>query len=168
MKRTDSKNITGRLRHILSRHKPERVELIRILQEAQDEFGYLPREAMLEAANFTQVPAASVYGTATFYNRFRFTPLGRHPVKACMGTACHMVGGALVLDALERELGIKVGDITHDGEFSLDRVACIGCCFLAPVVTVGADIHPKMTPFKVEEVLAGLKERESRATPHDG
>jgi NADH-quinone oxidoreductase subunit E len=123
---------------------------------------------MLEAANFTQVPAASVYGTATFYNRFRFTPLGRHPVKACMGTACHMVGGALVLDALERELGIKVGDITHDGEFSLDRVACIGCCFLAPVVTVGEDIHPKMTPFKVEEVLAGLKEREPRETPHDG
>jgi NADH-quinone oxidoreductase subunit E len=78
------------------------------------------------------------------------------------------VGGALVLDALERELGIKVGDITHDGEFSLDRVACIGCCFLAPVVTVGEDIHPKMTPFKVEEVLAGIKEREPRETPHDG
>jgi NADH-quinone oxidoreductase subunit E len=167
MKQTDSRSTTARLRHILSRHKPERVELIRILQEAEDEFGYLPREAMLEAANFTQIPAASVYGTATFYNRFRFTPLGRHPVKACMGTACHMVGGALVLDALERELDIKVGGITHDGEFSLDRVACIGCCFLAPVVTVGENIHPRMTPFKVEEVLAGLKEREPRETPHD-
>jgi NADH-quinone oxidoreductase subunit E len=79
-----------------------------------------------------------------------------------------MAGGALVSDALERELGIKVGDITHDGKFSLDRVACIGCCFLAPVVVVGEDIHPKMTPFKVEEVLAELKERESRKPPHNG
>lgn len=162
MKHTDSRKITERISHILACHRPERVELIPILQEIEEEFGYLPREAMLEAAHFTQTPASSVYGTATFYNRFRFTPLGRHPIKACMGTACHMVGGALVLDALERELDIKVGGITRDGEFSLDRVACIGCCFLAPVVVVGEDIHPKMTPFKVEEVLAELKERESR------
>jgi NADH-quinone oxidoreductase subunit E len=75
-----------------------------------------------------------------------------------------MQGGALVSEALERELGIKVGDITHDGEFSLDRVACIGCCVLAPVIVVGEDIHPRMTPFKVEEVLVQLKEREAPET----
>ena len=166
MKHTSSKKSTERLSHILSHHKPERFELIPILQEVEEEFGYLPREAMLEAANFTQIPASDVFGIATFYNRFRFTPLGKHPVKACMGTACHMVGGALVLDALERELGVKVGDITHDGEFSLDRVACIGCCFLAPVVVIGEDIHPRVTPFKVEEILAGLKERDAGKTAH--
>jgi NADH-quinone oxidoreductase subunit E len=166
MKHTSSKKTTERLSHILAGHRPERVELIPILQEVEEEFGYLPREAMLEAANFTQIPASAVFGIATFYNRFRFTPLGKHPVKACMGTACHMQGGSLVSEALERELGIKVGDITHDGEFSLDRVACIGCCVLAPVVVVGEDIYPRMTSFKVEEILAELKEREASKTTH--
>ena len=164
MKETSSRKIADQLRQILSGHRPERVELIRILQEVEEKFGYLPREAMLEVANFTQIPASAVYGVATFYNRFRFTPLGRHPVKACLGTACHMQGGALVLEALERELEIKVSEITHDGEFSLDRVACIGCCVLAPVVVTGEDIHPRMTPFKVEEVLAKLKETEHQET----
>ena len=168
MRGTSSKKTTEKLRKILSAHRPERFELIRILQEVEEEFGYLPREAMLEAANFTQIPASAVYGIATFYNRFRLTPLGKHPVRACMGTACHMQGGALVSEALERELGIKVGDITHDGEFSLDRVACIGCCVLAPVVLVGEDIQPRMTPFKVEEVLAKLKEREAQKSSHKG
>ena len=168
MNGTSSKKTLERLRHILSGHRPERVEVIRILQEVEKEFGYLPREALLEAANFAQIPASAVYGIATFYNRFRFTPLGEHPVRACMGTACHMQGGALVLEALERELGIKVGDITHDGEFSLDRVACIGCCSLAPVIVVGEDIEPKMTPFKVEEVLAKLKEGEAQKPSQKG
>jgi NADH-quinone oxidoreductase subunit E len=97
------------------------------------------------------------FGVASFYNHFRFTPLGKHPVQMCMGTACHMVGGGLVLEALERTLDIKVGEITEDREFSLDRVACIGCCGLAPVMVIGEKIYPKMSPTKVDEALVNLK-----------
>jgi len=166
MTKTSPREITDQLRRILGRHKSERAELIRILRETEEQFGYLPREAMLEVANFLQMPAATVYGVATFYNRFRFTPLGRHPIRVCLGTACHMAGGPLVLEALERELDIEVGDITPDGEFSLDRVACVGCCVLAPVVVAGEDIHSRMTSFKVEEVLAKLKTGSPKEASH--
>jgi NADH-quinone oxidoreductase subunit E len=134
------------------------VELIHILEEVQERLGYLPKEALLEIADFVHTPASAIFGVATFYNRFRFTPIGRHPIRVCMGTACHLQGGSLVMEALERELEIKVGGVTPDEEFSLDRIACVGCCVLAPVIVIGRDVSPKMTPFKVEEVLAGLKE----------
>ena len=145
------------LRQILARYRGERSELIPLLQEVEGEFGYLPKEAMLEIASFLQIPKSAIYGVATFYNQFRFTPPGRHPIKLCMGTACHVKGGKLILEALERELEIKVGDTTPDGEFSLDRVACIGCCAMAPVMVVKEDIYPKMTNLKVEEILIGVK-----------
>ena len=159
MKTFTSKELVSELRQIMARHKPQRVSLVPMLQEVQKSFGYLPREAMLEVADYLQISSSSVYGVATFYNQFRLTPIGRNPVKVCMGTACHMRGGQLVLEALERELGIKVGELTSDGEYSLDRVACIGCCVLAPVVVIGEDIHPKLTPFKVEETLLEVKEK---------
>ena len=165
MTKTSPREITDKLRRILGRYKREKAELVRILRATEEQFGYLPREAMLEVANFLEIPAATVYGVATFYNRFRFTPLGRHPIKVCLGTACHMAGGPLVLEALERELDIKVGDITPDGEFSLDRVACVGCCVLAPVVVIGDDIHPKMSSFKIEEVLADVKAAGDKKSP---
>lgn len=145
------------IKPILSQHKPERAELVKVLQEVQQTLGYLPKEAMLEISSYMELPASAVYGVATFYNEFRFTPLGRTPIKVCLGTACHMRGGQLVLDALERELDIKVGGITPDGEYSIDRVACIGCCVLAPVAVFGEDIQSKLTPFRVEEVLANLR-----------
>jgi NADH-quinone oxidoreductase subunit E len=154
----DSAKIKEQLQEILARYRGERVELIIILEEVQDRLGYLPKETLLEIADFVHMSAASVFGVATFYNRFRFTPIGRHPIRVCMGTACHVAGGALVMEALERELEIKVGGVTPDEEFSLDRIACVGCCVLAPVIVVNREVSPKMTPFKVEEVLAGLKE----------
>jgi NADH-quinone oxidoreductase subunit E len=95
---------------------------------------------------------------ATFYNQFRFAPLGRCHSVVCMGTACHLAGGKLISDALERELGIKVGETAADGSFSLERVACIGCCMLAPVAVIKDRIYPKMTPFKVEEALVPYKQ----------
>ena len=112
---------------------------------------------MLAVAKFLEVPGCTVYSIATFYNQFRFTPLGKYPVKVCMGTACHMAGGMLVLEAMVRELDIEVGNITPDHEFSLDRVACIGCCALAPVVTIDDTVYPRMTPTRVEEVLVSMK-----------
>lgn len=145
------------LADILTLEKKDRHYLIHLLQEAQRKLGYLSQEAMLAVADFLKIPGSAVYSIATFYNQFRFTPLGKYPVKVCMGTACHLAGGPLVLDAMARELDIEVGDITPDHEFSLDRVACIGCCTLAPVVVIDDSIYPKMTPPKVEEVLVSIK-----------
>ena len=159
----DSAKVKDQLHEILARYRGERVELILILEEVQDRLGYLPKEALLEIADFVHMSAASVFGVATFYNRFRFTPIGRHAIRVCMGTACHVAGGALVMEALERELEIKVGGVTPDEEFSLDRIACVGCCVLAPVIVINREVSPKMTPFKVEEVLAGLKEPKEKA-----
>jgi len=162
----DSAKVREQLHEILARYRGERVELILILEEVQERLGYLPKEALLEIADFMHMPASAIYGVATFYNRFRFTPIGRHPIRICMGTACHLQGGALVMEALERELEIKVGGVTPDEEFSLDRIACVGCCVLAPVIVIDREVSPKMTPFKVEEVLAGLKEPEKAVEPN--
>jgi len=162
----DSAKVKEQLHETLARYRGERVELILILEEVQDRLGYLPKEALLEIADFVHMSAASVFGVATFYNRFRFTPIGRHAIRVCMGTACHVAGGSLVQEALERELEIKVGGVTPDEEFSLDRIACVGCCVLAPVIVINREVSPKMTPFKVEEVLAGLKEPQEAAGPN--
>ena len=143
---------------ILSSHKKEKRNLIPLLQEVQTRLGYLPRKAMQEIASFLEVPEVEVWGVATFYNQFRFIPLGKHHTMVCMGTACHLARGKLILEALERELDIKVGETAEDGNFSLERVACIGCCMLAPVIVIGDKIYPKMTPFKVEEALIPYRE----------
>lgn len=145
------------LAEILTPDRRDRRHLISILQEVQGEVGYISEEAMKAIAEFLEVPGSAVYSVATFYNQFRFTPLGRYPVKVCMGTACHLAGGSLVLEAMARELDIDVGSITPDQDFSLDRVACIGCCALAPVVAIGDSIYPRMTSPKVEEVLVSVK-----------
>ncbi len=145
------------LADILTADKKDRRYLISLLQRVQYKLGYLSNEAMLAIADFLEIPESTVYGVATFYNQYRFTPLGKHPVKVCVGTACHLAGGKLVLEAMARELDIEVGGITTDHEFSLDRVACVGCCALAPVVVVGDSVYPRMTPPKVEEVLVTVK-----------
>ena len=137
----------------LGRYRKEKKNLIPLLQEVQTSVGYLPRKVLQEIADFLKMSDVEVWGVATFYNRFRFIPLGKYHTVVCMGTACHLAGGRLILEALERELGIKVGETAKDGNFSLERVACIGCCMLAPVAVIGDKIHPKMTPFKVEEAL---------------
>jgi NADH-quinone oxidoreductase subunit E len=138
---------------ILSSYKKEKKNLIPLLQEVQKDLGYLPGKALQEIADFLEMPAVDVWGVATFYNQFRFVPLGKYHIQACMGTACHLAGGKPILEALERELSIRVGETDKEGNFSLERVACIGCCMLAPVIVIKDKIYPKMTPFKAEEVL---------------
>lgn len=145
--------LTERLIQLFSSYSRDRRNVIALLQAVQKEFSYLPKEAMQGIAHFLEVPEVEVYGVATFYNQFRLAPLGKHHVRVCMGTACHLAGGKLVSEALERQLDIKVGETTQNKEFSLERVACVGCCMLAPVVLIGEDVHPKMTPFKAEEAL---------------
>lgn len=148
---------------MLAQCEPDRSQLIPILQKVQETFGYLPEVAINDVGSFLGMTSVQIYGVATFYNHFRYIPLGKHPVQMCMGTACHMVGGGLVLEALERALDVEVGGITEDKQFSLDRVACIGCCGLAPVMVIGEKIFPKMTSTKVDEVLVNLKMEEEEA-----
>ena len=145
------------LAKILTQDRKERRYLISLLQGVQQALGYVSKEAMLKIADFLDIPASAVYGVATFYNQFRFTPLGKHPVNVCMGTACHMAGGQLVLDAMARELDIEVGAITEDHKFNLERVACVGCCALAPVVVIDDDVYSRMTAQKVGEVLVTIE-----------
>lgn len=140
--------------------KKEKNGLIPILLQVQERFGYLSEEALKKVATFLRVKPIEVWEVATFFNQFRFKPLGKNHIKVCMGTACHLAGGRLVLEALERELNIKVGETSSDGNFSLERVACIGCCMLAPVMVIKEKIYPKMSPFKVEESLILYRKEE--------
>ena len=142
-----------RLRKILNQFAGKKDELIPILQKVQDEFGYIPEEKMLDIARFIRVPESKVYGTATFYAQFRFTPIGENRIMVCRGTACHVKGAPQVLDAIERKLNIKEGETTPDGKYSLESVACIGCCSLAPCIMVNKKVEAKMTPKKVDELF---------------
>jgi len=141
-------------REVLESYPRERPYLLRILQAVQERYGYLSEEVMRDVAAHVKISPGQVYGVATFYNQFRFIPYGKHHAVVCLGTACHAMGGQLLLDAFERELDISAGEITEDHEWSLDRVGCIGCCTKAPVVVVNKGIHAKMRPFHVEEILA--------------
>jgi NADH-quinone oxidoreductase subunit E len=131
----------------------EQRSLVSLLQAVQQDLGFLPREAMRAVAEFLGVSPARVYGVATFYNQFRFTPPGRYQIKVCMGTACAIKLGGVILDSWRRRLEIDVGETTADREYSLDRVACVGCCSMAPVTVVDEDVHGDMSPTKVDGIL---------------
>ena len=135
--------------------------LIPLLQEAQDQVGYLPREILEQIAEGMKLSLAKVVGVTTFYSQFHLKPRGRNIIRICMGTACHVRGGASIMAKLEEELGIKTGETTKDLEFTLESVACIGACGLAPVMSVNDDIHGKLTPDKIPEILAKYRRQEA-------
>jgi len=148
---------------ILESRSRERGKLIPILQDIQAKFGYLPREAMLKIADFLDIAKSEVYSVATFYNQFRFVPPGKHQVKVCLGTACQIKGGRIILESWQRELDIKEGETTPDREFSLERVACVGCCAMAPVSVVDDGVEGKVSPTRVKGILLSFKlEREGQ------
>ncbi len=152
-------------RQVLKRFGRRRGNLVPILQQIQARLGYLPQKAMLEAAEFLDIPQIDVYSVATFYNQFRLTPPGKHSVRVCLGTACHVKGGYIILDAWERRLGIKRGEITIDREFDLDTVACVGCCAMAPVTIVDDSPQGRMSPTRVDGSLLSFqlqKEKEGK------
>jgi NADH-quinone oxidoreductase subunit E len=140
----------------------ERGNLIPILQMIQERHTYLPSEAINMVAEHLGIRPCEVYGVATFYNQFRFHPPGRHPIKVCLGTACHVRGSDIILERFERKLEIKDGQTTHDREFSIDRVACVGCCALAPVSIVDETVHGHMAPSKVEGIILGYQIEKER------
>jgi NADH-quinone oxidoreductase subunit E len=150
-------------RRILDRFGRKKGNLIPILQKVQGRLGYLPREAMAEIARFFDMPEIDVYGVVTFYNQFRLNPPGRHSIRVCLGTACHMKGGYITLDAWKRRLAIDRGQTTPDREFDLDTVACVGCCVMAPVTVVDDKPEGQVEPTKVDGILLSFeRERKKR------
>ena len=127
--------------------------LIPVLQEIQTTYGYLPQEVLAEFSNRSGIAASRIYGVATFYEQFHLKPRGRHTVKCCRGTACHVRGGLTIIEAIERVLGIEAGQTTEDMKFTFETVACLGTCFLAPVMMVDNDYYGHLTAEKIEEIL---------------
>ncbi|MBW2592763.1 MAG: NADH-quinone oxidoreductase subunit NuoE [Deltaproteobacteria bacterium] len=160
--------ILNNIRSRLSEFGKQRSRIIPLLQMIQEELTYLPPAAIAIVAEHLELSESEVYGVATFYNQFRFNPPGKHPIKVCMGTACHVRGGDIILENFERKLGIAEGETTEDREYSLERVACVGCCALAPVALVGDMVQGHMAPSKVEGIITRIqienevKEREKR------
>jgi len=149
-------DVRDKLDQIFSHYPGEQQDLIPILHDTQTQFGYLPAAAIKDIARFLQIPESYVYGVATFYAQFKLTPSGKKVIRVCRGTACHVRGSAKVLEEIEKLLGIKAGETTPDMEYTLETVACIGACALAPTMTIDDEVHGKMTVKKAAEVL-GVK-----------
>ena len=160
-------DIEGRLQGF----EKERKNLIPMLQMIQERHAYLLPDAIQLVADALELALCEVYGVATFYNQFRFHPPGKHHMKVCLGTACHVRGGDIILENFERKLGIGHGETTPDREFSIERVACVGCCALAPVVIVDETAHGHVAPSKVEGLILGFqieKEKQAREKQTQG
>ena len=132
----------------------ENGDLIPVLQKVQSEEGYISPESIRRISRFLKISENEVYGVATFYTQFRFERPGRHSIKVCLGTACHVQGGQVICETLERNLGIYAGQTTPDGRFDMQRVACLGCCSLAPVIQIDENIHSKVVSTGLAEKLA--------------
>lgn len=137
----------------------KRDALIPLLQEVQEHLGFLSKEAVIRIGRHLNLPASKIYGVATFYNQFRFTAIGKNHVQVCRGTACHVKGSASVLEAVKRDLNINPGQTSRDGQFSLEVVACIGACGLAPVITVNGEFFAGMTPEAIKDLLATYRRK---------
>ncbi len=146
-------------RHAIMKRRSERGALILLLQEAQEQFGFIPKEIISDISAETDIPEAEIYGVVTFYSQFRMTPLGKYVVRICEGTACHVNGAKKVLQTLKTELGIDVNETSPDGLFSLQSVACLGCCSLAPVIMINSETHGSLTPDKTKKVIDGFRNR---------
>jgi len=152
--------ITTEIDDILQRHpNAGRSSLIPILQEVQEAHGYVSKDAVVQIGGHLGLPAAKVYGVATFYNQFRFAPPGQFHIQVCRGTACHVKGSAGILEAIQQILKVQPGQTTRDGLFSLEVVACIGACGLAPVIAVNGEFHAKLTVEAVKGIIDEYRER---------
>ncbi|MCC7558370.1 MAG: NADH-quinone oxidoreductase subunit NuoE [Methanobacteriaceae archaeon] len=149
------------LQEILSNYKGKKSEIIPILQDIQSNFGYLSETTMKEVAKFTNVSESEIYGVATFYTQFRFTPKGKKHVAVCTGTACHVTGAQQIIEGMERHLNIKEGETTADGEYSLESVGCLGCCALAPAAMVNNEIKSKLSLRSIKRIFRGYRPGDS-------
>ena len=146
-----------RVSEILTRYQGDSSSLIAILQDIQEDFNYLPPPVLKIVSHELGIPLSRILSLATFYKAFSLKPKGKHPIHVCLGTACHVRGAQRIIEKFERDLGIKSGETSTDGEFSLDAVRCVGCCGLAPVVMIGEEIHGKVTQTKIPGFLKKYK-----------
>jgi len=155
---SDNKEITENLTALARKWQGKKGSLIMILHDIQDHYGYIPREVAMALARVIDVPLARIYEVITFYNYFKLEPPGKYNIAVCMGTACYLKGAPEVLNEIRERLDIEVGQTTPDGLFHLDEVRCLGCCGLAPVMTVNGEIHGKVKKGQVVEILSRYKE----------
>jgi len=148
---------TKEIRGELEEFPQEPRSLIPILQRVQSRHGYLPREFMEEIGDYLGLTPSKVYSVASFYAQFRFEPLGEHLIKICHGTACHVKGAETVTETVESELGVSMGETTEDGKFTLERVACLGCCSLAPAMMIDDTVYGNLTRDKIKNTLKGFE-----------
>ena len=151
-----AKKIDSFMNEIFEVYLPVKDNLIQILNEVQEKFGYIPKEAQVQISKFLNIPMAEIYGVITFYSRFTLEPKGKYTISVCLGTVCYVKGSQKILDRLEERLKIKPGQTTEDGMFSLDETRCVGACGLAPVFTVNGEVYGKATVKKIDEVLDSL------------
>ena len=155
---SDNKEMTDNLTALARKWQGKKGSLIMILHDIQDHYGYIPREVAMALARVIDVPLARIYEVITFYNYFKLEPPGKYNIAVCMGTACYLKGAPEVLNEIRERLDIEVGQTTPDGLFHLDEVRCLGCCGLAPVMTVNGEIHGKVKKGQVVEILSRYKE----------
>ena len=160
-------NVTpDKVKELVAKYRNNKSALIAILQDIQAEFNYLPRKALLVLSQELKIPMIDIFGVATFYSAFSLEPRGEHTVTVCMGTACHVRGGPKILEEFERKLGIATGHTTEDRQFSLETVACLGCCAIGPVVVVDDDYHAQTTIRSVDKILKKYRNKEKNDAKH--
>lgn len=152
----------SRVNRILERHEAKQENMIAILLDCQEEYSHLPREVLEEVSKSLEAPLTSVLSIATFFRAFSLKPIGRYPIRVCNGTACNIKGGLLLMEALQRELKVEKGQTTSDMLFGLDTVNCVGCCGLAPVITIGPDVHGKAKISSIPKMIKRYLPKEGK------
>ena len=156
MEKTKCEGCNGKdpkMQEILNTYKQEKDNLIQILNEVQEYYGYVPEKAQIAISEYLSIPMAEIYGVITFYSRFTLKPKGKYHIAVCLGTACFVKGSEKILDRAKERLGIDVGETTKDGKFSLEATRCVGACGLAPVFTVNDEVYGKATVKTMDEIL---------------
>ena len=146
-----------KIEKILAKYEKDKSNLIQILNEVQEEYGYIPESVQLEISKYLGMEMAEIYGVITFYARFTLKPKGKYNIAVCLGTACFVKGSEKILDRVKQKLGIDVGETTPDGMFSLEATRCIGACGLAPVFSVNGEVYGKATPEMVDKIIDEYK-----------
>ena len=150
--------VTEKLRSIVERYKSGKSSLIAVMQDISQEYGYLPEDVLQEVSRLIDVPISIFYSLATFYSSFRLEPIGRKHICVCVGTACHVRGAAKIVETVERDLQIKAGETSMDGDYTLETVNCVGACALGPLVTVNGEYHGKMDQKKVTRLIKSIRQ----------
>ena len=150
--------VTEKLQSIVERYKSGKSSLIAVMQDISQEYGYLPEDVLQEVSRLIDVPISIFYSLATFYSSFRLEPIGRKHICVCVGTACHVRGAAKIVETVERDLQIKAGETSMDGDYTLETVNCVGACALGPLVTVNGEYHGKMDQKKVTRLIKSIRQ----------